>query len=183
MTTFSKDKPLREVLKIWFSLKFLKIFWGACHKSFLVNRKWRLSPLNLICLDPIKCVLLTSFFIVLETISLKIWTKPLLRNIKCALPVNVGGSKRPLLKFPTSCLQQQIIPFGPASPWGPSPPSLPGGKKDDWRVIQRWNKHGYHILNLISYPDLLGKIWSNSFCTRDRLLAIWEAMKERMVDL
>ena len=50
----------------------------------------------LICLYAIQFELL-SWFTLVETIWLKILAKPLLSNVKSPLPVDVRGSKTPLL--------------------------------------------------------------------------------------
>ena len=51
-----------------------------------------------ICFDAIKFVLL-GFFTLEETISVKIWGKPLLRNVKSPLPVDLCHSKTPSIKL------------------------------------------------------------------------------------
>ena len=53
----------------------------------------------LICLEATKCVL-RSVFTLMETICLKMWEKPLPKNAKDPLPVDVRHSKTPLLKLP-----------------------------------------------------------------------------------
>ena len=75
--------------------------------SYWVSQKLPISSTSngsenfslLISLDAIKFVLL-SFFIHVETIQLKIRAKQLLRNVKRPLPVDLHGSKTPLLTFP-----------------------------------------------------------------------------------
>ena len=53
----------------------------------------------LICLDATKFVLL-DFFTLIKTIYLKIWTKPLPKNAKSPLPVDMLLLKASLLKLP-----------------------------------------------------------------------------------
>ena len=66
--------------------------------------EWRTSTGSedfspLICHDAIKFVLL-SFFTLEETMTFL--AKPLLKNVKSPLPVDLGRSKTPLRKFPNS---------------------------------------------------------------------------------
>ena len=71
--------------------------WGKSNFELVptVARYFLKAALN-ICLEAIKFVLL-SFFTLVKL--LKIWAKPLLRNVKSPPPVNVRRSKTFLLKF------------------------------------------------------------------------------------
>ena len=78
----SLNSFFKEMLEI--SLENLYVDTGA----WRVNESWRYK----ICI--------ACFFALIETIWLKIWAKPPLKNVKNPVPVNVRRSKTPLLKLP-----------------------------------------------------------------------------------
>ena len=72
-------------------------------------------------------LMLLSLFLRVDTISLKIWERPLSWRAKCSLPVAVRGSKTCMLKLPKNCslapdtgkTSMSIAPVYPPSPrWG-----------------------------------------------------------------
>ena len=54
----------------------------------------------LICLDTTKFVLVGGSFTLKETICSRMWAKPLPKNVKNPLPVDVHRTKASLLKLP-----------------------------------------------------------------------------------
>ena len=70
----------------------------------------------LICLDTTKFVLVGGSFTLKETICSRMWAKPLPKNVKSPLPVDVHRTKPSLLKLPN--LQSHVRSYNIRDFWG-----------------------------------------------------------------